>query len=199
MSETGMSATGMSVTGMSVTGRLSATLATPAPFGAEGGVLRPLHDDDHLGLIAGLNDLEVSRWTASIPYPFGLDDAQAYLDLWQVRKAEGRGIALAIETEGHLAGVISLRESDGAAYPSLGYWLARSCHGKGIGGAAVKGFLGLVVPAFGLTGIDAAITVGNMASARILKTNGFVPTGFDTCFCRATGTDMDSETFHWRA
>jgi len=51
-------------------------------------VLRAPKREDLDAIVRGLNNLEVSRWTRRIPYPYSIADAEAWLAL----PVEGNGL-----------------------------------------------------------------------------------------------------------
>jgi RimJ/RimL family protein N-acetyltransferase len=81
--------------------------------------LRPLRQDDLVSLAAAANNERIARNVASIPWPYDLDDARAFLDS-VARLPVGSASFAVFETgaEGSVIPVIGYQENE------LGYWLA---------------------------------------------------------------------------
>lgn len=138
-------------------------------------LLRPLCDGDADSLVRGLNNFNVSKWTARVPYPYGMAGAQAFLALCQT--PQDGTLRLGITTNDQLIGVISYERSQDGISAEMGYWLAEPHWGKGHGKEAAAA---MTAHAFGDGGHDmliAGYAKGNEASRRILKGLGFKPTG----------------------
>jgi len=137
--------------------------------------LRPLHEGDTDGLVRGLNNFNVSKWTARVPFPYGMADAKSFLALCQ--KAEQDTLRLAITIDGELIGVISYERSQDGISAELGYWLAEPHWGQGYGTEAARAVSKHAFEAGGLDMLIAGYAKGNEGSRRILEGLGFEPTG----------------------
>ncbi len=117
-----------------------------------------------------LNDIEVSKWTSQIPYPYSKKDA----DAWIASQAEkGSGKAFAIELSGDLVGCISYWPYDDGAV-EIGYWLGREFWGQGIVTKALSALLGSsVFPA--IPKVVAKVADENIGSHKVLEKCGFIP------------------------
>lgn len=82
--------------------------------------LRPFAEADIDAVVTAFAEWEVVRWLSAVPFPYGRDDALAFLD----RSRELVGQVWTIHDEEGLAGGI------GAA-PNLGYWLLPRAWGRG--------------------------------------------------------------------
>ncbi len=90
-------------------------------------VLRDLRDDDADFIAREIAHPEVHRWLPHVPFPYGLDKAQGFINLFK----NGAGNRL-IEADGQPIGVVTVSEpSEDIPLPALGYWLAVGAHGKG--------------------------------------------------------------------
>lgn len=127
--------------------------------------LRPLRASDEAALVAGLNDWEVARWLAVVPFPYGVADFRAFLPVAEP------GETWAIEDDQGLAGVVG----NGGA---LGYWLARRAWGRGYATEAVRAVLAahFADPAAGA--VASGHFEGNVRSANVLTKLGFRITGY---------------------
>lgn len=150
-----------------------ATLAT------ERLILRPLAERDVGAIVAGIGDLEVSRWLTVVPHPYGPEDAEAFLALVAEKDLPAR----AIDAGEGLIGVIEAGEH-------LGYWLGRAHWGRGYGFEAARAAVDAAFVA-GLDAMRSGYFPANAGSARIQEKLGFVPTGVERAHCAALGEDVD--------
>ncbi|MCK0143704.1 GNAT family N-acetyltransferase [Aliiroseovarius sp. F20344] len=130
-------------------------------------VLRPLAADDADQVVSALNDFEVARWLTVVPHPYSYADYEGFLD--HLTRSSPYG-GLAIEETGKVIGVVGI---DG----SLGYWLGRDHHGRGV----MKEAAGALVDHLFKTSDVREITSGhfpeNDASRAVLMSLGFRDTG----------------------
>src|SRR5580704_7709902 len=107
-------------------------------------VIRPPDDGDRHDIVAEVNDFDVARMLAKVPYPYRLGDAEAFL-----RSIKGNGersLALSITLAGRVIGGIGL--TDIGTKSEFGYWLGRSHWGKGYATEAGKALLARVFAAY---------------------------------------------------
>jgi RimJ/RimL family protein N-acetyltransferase len=132
-------------------------------------VLRPLAAGDAAAIVRGLNNFAVSRWLARVPYPYGPDDAESFLN----RSAmTGPDLArFAILHEGEFIGCIGIEEG------KMGYWLAEPAWGRGFGREAARAAAAHAFGAMALERLKAGYFIGNEGSRRILEGLGFEETG----------------------
>jgi RimJ/RimL family protein N-acetyltransferase len=139
--------------------------------------LRPPCAADAEALVRGLDNINVSRWTGRVPYPYGLDDAEAFLS--HCGSLDKSDQVLAITCQGDMIGVIGIEKGE------LGYWLAQPHWGKGFGSEAAHAMTGHGFGTLGLARMTASYHVGNDASRRILQGLGFTEIGEARAFSRA--------------
>lgn len=127
--------------------------------------LRPLQASDEGALVTGLNDWEVVRWLAVVPFPYRPADFRAFLPVAEP------GETWAIEDDQGLVGVVG---NEGA----LGYWLARHAWGRGYATEAARAVLAthFADPAAGP--VESGHFEGNARSANVLAKLGFRVTGY---------------------
>lgn len=140
--------------------------------------LRPVAASDEAAVVAGIDDLDVSRWLSVVPHPYTPADFRHFRETIAVP-----GETFLIEDGSGFAGVISL--VDGV----LGHWLHPRAQGQGYATEA-----GSCLVAAHFAGCDAPLTSGyfegNLRSARVLAKLGFVETGRDVKSCRARGVEL---------
>ena len=120
-----------------------------------------------------LNDLEVARMKTSVPHPYSLEDAQAYLG----RGEAGENLAMfAIDhPDAGLVGVVGLEREGGSA--ELGYWLGRPFWGQGFATEAAKGALVWASTTWNQRYVWSRHFADNAGSAGVLCKAGFLYTG----------------------
>jgi len=139
-------------------------------------LLRPMtlaHVSDMVNL---LNDPEVSRHTARIPYPYTYADGERFVAETLKNRAAGVAITVAVErrSDGALVGVADLVRdgADGQRW-ELGYWIARACWGQGFGREAVAALVTHARRDVNISVITASVVPENTASLRLLASLGF--------------------------
>ncbi|MEZ5887317.1 MAG: GNAT family N-acetyltransferase [Paracoccaceae bacterium] len=145
-------------------------------------LLRPLQASDEAALVAGLNDWEVVRWLAVVPFPYGPADFRAFLP-----KAEP-GDTWAIEDGDGFIGMIG----NGG---ELGYWLARRAWGRGYASEAARAVVADHFADPEAPEIHSAYYEGNQRSANVLTKLGFRTTGYEL---KRTVARPDEETLSCR-
>jgi RimJ/RimL family protein N-acetyltransferase len=145
-------------------------------------ILRPPEPPDRDAMVAALNNLNVSRWTGRIPYPYGPEDAEAFFGY--LRQLPKDWIVLAITHGNTLIGIIGIENGE------LGYWLAEPHWGKGYGTEAARAVVDHAFSAPGVGKIDASYHLGNAASRRILVGLGFVETGEGKAFSKSRQSEV---------
>ena len=134
--------------------------------------------------------------TAAIPHPYPEGGAGSFIYQSRVGNAQGSQLTFAISplARPHEAiGIVSLRSEDGM--PTLGYWLAPPCCGRGVMSEAVEA---LIDTTFQLTSIEtiyASARSDNPASRRVLEKCGFQWTGVGLCRIRAIGSSVPVDRF----
>lgn len=102
--------------------------------------LRMPTDADLSRIVAACNDPETRRWLPLLPYPYGPDEAAAYVDACWENAATGRIWTWAVtQHDDSLLGVVSLgdlRHPD--AQGEIGYWTHPDARGRGVTGAAAR-------------------------------------------------------------
>lgn len=139
--------------------------------------------------IAGLlNNWNISSHLALAPYPYGLSDAEAFVDRVSQLKPSAGDIVYAITRERRFLGVISIHQQRRG--PNLGYWLGEPYWGRGIMTEAV----GAVVHAFFKEPDNCLLTSGffrgNEASWSIQRRLGFKVTGESRITCVARDAEV---------
>ena len=135
-------------------------------------LLRPGWAEDAPALAAAIGDEAVSRNLSRVPWPYGPDDAHAFLAL----PAEPLRpcFLLFLRDGGALVGGIGLH---GADQPELGYWIARDRWGRGLATEAGRAVVALADDSLRVTRVVASHALDNPASGRVLGKLGFSSLG----------------------
>lgn len=145
-------------------------------------ILRPPRPGDADTIVRELGKLAVSRWTGRVPHPYGAADAEAFLV--HCSSLPEAALVLAITRDDALIGVIGIEHNE------LGYWLAESQWGKGLGGEAARVVVDHAFMDMGITELVASYHLGNAASRRILLGLGFIETGEGSGFSKARQAEV---------
>lgn len=150
-------------------------------------ILRPLRADDLDTLTLALNNFNVSRNTARIPFPYEWKDAEAFLAVTQKESPGTLFLAITPKHGGdRLCGGISYEKEESV---ELGYWLAEAEWGQGYGKEAAHAMTGHAFRS-GHEELAAGYAVGNHASRRILEGLGFTVAGERMTFSKSLGMDV---------
>lgn len=157
--------------------------------------LRPLHPKDAEALHRLVNDWEVTRTLAEIPYPYPRALADEWIASTVSELADGSAYHLAITgKEGRketLVGVIGLRVDTAKRAGRLGYWVGRAYWKHGVATEAAKRLTSWGFANLPLDLIAAEVTDGNDGSIRVLRRVGFREVGSGV---RSSLTTRDEHT-----
>lgn len=142
--------------------------------------LRPLTPSDGDQVVALLDDFDVARWLTVVPHPYTRDDYDGFLDYLAGSNPLG---GLAIDDGHEVLGVVGID-------PTLGYWLGRKHHGKGVMPEAASALISHVFAATDLNEIGSGHFPDNHASRAVLTGLGFRDTG-ETEAAHCTSRDCD--------
>ncbi len=165
-----------------------------APLKTERLILRPLVPEDAEAMHALVNDWEVTRNLATVPFPYPRELADEWIQSTRRSLAEGSAYELAITgREGDdeiLVGVAGLRIT--ARVGRLGYWVGRRFWGHGVATEAVGRLARWALANLDLDRLEAGVIIDNPASAAVLRRIGFreIGTGADHSLARAAECDV---------
>ncbi|HYZ20948.1 MAG TPA: bifunctional GNAT family N-acetyltransferase/(deoxy)nucleoside triphosphate pyrophosphohydrolase [Rhodopila sp.] len=151
------------------------------PLRTERLTLRPLHPEDAEALHRLINDWEVVRTLAELPYPYPRTLADEWIASTIQELTAGEAYHLAItghegETE-ILVGVVGLRLQPGGRTGRLGYWVGRAFWGHGVATEAAGRMTSWAFANLPIDLITADVTENNPASAAVLRRVGFRQVG----------------------
>ena len=138
-------------------------------------LLRPGWAEDAPALARAIADEQVVRNLATAPWPFALQDAEAFLAA--PRDPALPSFLITERTDGapRIVGACGLgRRPSGAV--EMGYWIARPYWGRGFATEASQALID-IARALKLPRLEASHFIDNPASGRVLEKLGFVATG----------------------
>jgi len=154
------------------------------PLKTERLVLRPLVADDAESLHRLVNDWEITRNLAVVPFPYPRSLADEWIASTQESLASGRAYELAITghegDEEMLVGVVGLRIDEDARCGRLGYWVGRRFWGHGVATEAAGRLARWALANLDLDRLEAGVITDNPASAAVLQRIGFRQIGEGT-------------------
>ncbi|WP_404401278.1 GNAT family N-acetyltransferase [Pelagibacterium halotolerans] len=140
-------------------------------------------------IAALLNNYEVTKNLARVPYPYTMNMAVDWL-LRQRKEWSPESVTFGIYTE--RAGLIGFcgthREGHDA---EIGYWLGEPYWGKGYMTEAVEAVISWYFDNSGANRLISGVFHFNKASLAIQEKFGFVTTGIGKRICLAQGTEID--------
>ncbi|MDR3538633.1 MAG: 8-oxo-dGTP diphosphatase MutT [Acetobacteraceae bacterium] len=152
-----------------------------APIVTERLTLRPLQPKDAESLHRLINDWEVTRTLAVVPFPYQREDADAWIVSATREIEEGTAYHLAITgqegAEEMLIGAVGLHVDRATRVGRLGYWVGRRFWGHGVATEAAGRLVRWGLANLELDRITADVATDNPASAEVLRRIGFSQTG----------------------
>jgi RimJ/RimL family protein N-acetyltransferase len=132
--------------------------------------LRPAWPEDCQDLHAALAHEQIVRNLSRVPWPYTLQDAQAFVGRPQDRRHPHFLITLPGARGSRIIGGIGLTPKDGGA--DIGYWLTPDAWGRGYATEAGRAVLRLA-RTLGHRAVRAAHRLDNPGSGRVLERLGF--------------------------
>lgn len=97
-------------------------------------ILRSWKWEDIDDLVEGLNNLNVSKYLAYVPFPYTIDDAKKFLESAKLSNSKNLEFAIVLKENGKVIGgtsISNINKKDGTA--GGGIWINEEFHGKGYG------------------------------------------------------------------
>ncbi|MFK4041592.1 GNAT family N-acetyltransferase [Nonomuraea wenchangensis] len=148
---------------------------SPAPIQLTGPalILREWEEADVPAMVELFDDPAIDRWTP-LRAPFDETAARAYLDRARGHRAQGRGLQLAITTDGRRPlGEILLFPTGASGEVELAYAVGAGHRGQGLAGRAVRLITDYAYDSLAATRVILCISAGNLASAGVARATGF--------------------------
>jgi RimJ/RimL family protein N-acetyltransferase len=152
--------------------------------------LRPGWPEEAATLTHAIAHEAVAMKLARLPWPYTLDDAEAYLSVPR-GPAEARFFILSHDGDyPRLIGGIGLHAIDAGA-AELGYWLTPAAWGRGYATEAARAVIDMARHALPLRRVEASHHLDNPASRRVLEKIGFREVRREPLYSLARGGDVD--------
>jgi 8-oxo-dGTP diphosphatase len=139
--------------------------------------LRPFCAEDAADLHRLINDWEVCRTLAAVPFPYSRDLADEWITSTQASLAEGRAYHVAITGQEAdrevIVGGAGLRIDRAARCARLGYWVARRYWGHGVASEAAGRLARWALANLDLDTVQATVATDNPGSIAVLRRIGF--------------------------
>ncbi len=128
--------------------------------------LIPVTEADPAEVAEAIGNYDVARWLGRVPYPYGAEDAQGFIEA----NRDQAGRVWFIKADDEIVGGIAI---DG----ELGYWLARPVWGQGFATEAGHAVVDAHFSDPAQTTLQSNYFPDNERSAQVLTKLGFLPTG----------------------
>ena len=153
-----------------------------APLTTERLRLRPLRADDAADLHRLVNDWEVAKTLARVPFPYPRDLADEWIASTRTQIAAGTAWHLAVTREEDgteaLLGCVGLTlDAKNPREAELGYWIGRRHWGQGLGPEAAGRLAHWALANLDIDRLVASALVDNERSAAVLRRIGFKESG----------------------
>lgn len=137
-------------------------------------LIRPARAEDAARIQLLLDDQEVAKQTLTIPHPYPEGEAVRWIATHAEGWRAGKMLtwAIARRDDDQLIGAISLRVVQAHRRAEVGYWIARTEWGRGLGTEALQVILAWGFDTLGLHRIEAHHFPENPASGRIMQKAG---------------------------
>ncbi|MGB0922606.1 MAG: GNAT family N-acetyltransferase [Alphaproteobacteria bacterium] len=170
-------------------------------------ILRPFRDGDAHNIAMLMNNWNVAKWLAVVPWPYTLEDADEFLERRETKT--GPGFSLAIDNGDGLVGVMAVHTPnpdwgiEDVNTLEIGYWLGEPHWGQGYVTEAGRAALTHAFEALGVKRLVAGAITENAGSCNVLTKLGFEQTGTGDFYCRpqdkrVPSTQFDLTRARWR-
>lgn len=158
-------------------------------------LLRPGWIEDAPALARTIGEERIVRNLSSVPWPYGLADAEAFLA--RDRDTRRPTFLIVRRTLGapELIGAVGFRATPPGEI-EFGYWIASDCWNRGYATEAGRAALALARDSLRLCRIVSGHFLDNPASGRVLEKLGFAPSGeVIPCHSRTRGEEVPMKRF----
>jgi RimJ/RimL family protein N-acetyltransferase len=169
----------------------------PEPPLSDGAIaLRAKRDADLPAIVAACQDPAIPRYTL-VPFPYGAEQAQAFLAMQERRRADGSELTLAIveAPDGDLLGSIAARFDWQHRRAALGYWVAAPARGRGVAPCAADLLSVWLLGSLGLARVEIRTHPDNAASQRVAEKAGLTHEGVLRSYEEFKGERIDLVMF----
>lgn len=153
-------------------------------------ILRAWNDSDINDLVEGLNNIEVSKWLAFVPYPYTKEDAKKFIEY--AKESNNYEFAIVLKKENKVIGGTALANiKDKTA--GGGIWINAKYWGNGYGKEAFNKRIEFAFDNLGLDKLQNGYFKGNEKSFKMQESLGYIKNGIikDKFISKATGKVED--------
>lgn len=165
-------------------------------------ILREVEDSDVRELARNLNNLNISKWVTTMPYPYTEEDALWWINDNKKKKKENPRtnyhLRIVLKETGEAIGTVGIFHFDEYKIKSeLGYWLAEPHWKKGYMKEAVQELIRFGFEELGLNKINIPCFAENPGSNALAKSLGFTLEGAlkQSIRCMATEKVHDENVY----
>jgi 8-oxo-dGTP diphosphatase len=152
-----------------------------APLATARLLLRPYQPEDAAELHRLINDFEVCRNLAAVPFPYGRDQADEWIASARAQLDGGDAYHLVItgteDGKEMFVGGVGLRLDRAARVGRLGYWVGRRFWGHGVASEAAGRLARWAMANLEIDRLEASAASDNAGSIAVLRRIGFQPVG----------------------
>ena len=158
-------------------------------------VLRNCRDEDVDDLVEGLNNINVSKWMAGVPFPYTKKDAKSFIEIAKNQDEKVKiYLAIILKENNKVIGGTELRninKKDGTV--GGGIWLNEKYQKNGYGTEAFSARIKYAFDVLGLRRIENGYFVNNEKSKRMQEKLGYKNEGIrrKKYLCLATNEYVD--------
>jgi len=149
--------------------------------------IRALKQSDSGEIFTYLQDFDIVKYLATVPTPYLLENALAFVIFANEKETEKTEFHFAIAniTDDKMLGLIGVKEINyQVGTCEIGYWLGREHHNKGIITQAIGVITQFCFVSLELSTIKAIVFESNIASMKALRKAGFSNVGLsDKLYC----------------
>jgi RimJ/RimL family protein N-acetyltransferase len=160
--------------------------------------LRAFREEDADRVVEACRDERTRTWLATLPSPYELDDALAYIRGRTGQRASGDGLTWAVadpETDAVIGSVGLFDLTDDLAYGEVGYWTHPDARGRGVMTTAVGVVLDHAFEVLGLRRVKAYAAWENAASRHVLEASGLTHQGVERLGTVVAGGRVDAVVY----
>jgi RimJ/RimL family protein N-acetyltransferase len=154
-------------------------------------LLRPLRDDDAPALASALNNFNVAKNLARVPFPYTIENAKLFIDLQRDFVSPAKFCAITFKCAAdEVIGMISYEPTDGTGEIEFGYWLRECCWHMGIMSEASAALVHFAMAQTDIEQLHSGYHIDNPNSGRILRKLGFIETHEEMNFSVAQNKEV---------
>jgi RimJ/RimL family protein N-acetyltransferase len=156
-------------------------------------VLREVRKTDAHDIVQNINNLKVSQYLATAPYPYRLKDAKYHIRLCakraRKRKKEDYDFIIELKLDNRVIGGTGIYKVDRFSQKAeIGYWVSEKYWRQGIGLEVLNSLIGFAFHKLKVRRLQAEVFCQNRASVKLLERAGFKKEGFLRQAARAKST-----------